>query len=67
MKSDNAVLGWLSFNGVLQAIKTLWGSVEPLLNSVLTASQIAVALATLVLIIYKILAARKASKIPNDD
>jgi hypothetical protein len=62
MKSDNAVLGWLSLNGVLQAIKSMFGVIEPYLNSILTASQILVALATFVLVIYKVLAARKAAK-----
>lgn len=66
MKSDNAVLGWLSVNGILQAIKTILGWVEPHLNSVLTISQIAVAIATVVLLFYKVRAARKASK-PDDE
>ena len=62
MKSDNAVLGWLSLNGILQAVKTVFGWVEPHLNSILTISQIAVAIATVVLLFYKVRAARRGAK-----
>jgi len=62
MKSDNAVLGWLSVNTLLQAAKSWFNVVEPYLNSALTVSQILVALATFVLIVYKVRAARKSAK-----
>lgn len=64
MKSDNAILGWLSFNGVLQATKSVTSAVEPYLASALTISQIAVAVASVVLIIWKIRTERKKG---NDD
>lgn len=67
MKSDNAVLGWLSLNGILQVIKSAVDAVEPYLNPILTVSQIAVAVATVVLIIYKIRAAKRADAESEDN
>lgn len=62
MKSDNAVLGWLSLNGILQVLKSAVAAVEPYLSPILTVSQIGVAVATVVLIIYKIRAAKRAER-----
>lgn len=62
MKSDNAVLGWLSLNGILQVLKSSVTAIEPYLSPILTISQIAVAVATVVLIVYKIRAAKHAEK-----
>jgi hypothetical protein len=67
MKSDNAILGWVSLNVLLQGIKSAVIAVEPYLASVLTLSQIAVAVATVILIVYKIRAARKAAKVSDDE
>lgn len=67
MKSDNAILGWVSLNVLLQGVKSAVSAVEPYLASALTLSQIAVAVATVILIIYKIRAARKSAKASDDE
>lgn len=60
--SDTAVLGWLSVNGVLQVVVSFVEAVKPVLSPLLTLSQIAVAVATVVLIYWKIRSARRAAK-----
>lgn len=56
------MLGWLSVNGVLQVVVSFVEAVKPVLSPLLTLSQISVAVATVVLIYWKIRAARRAAK-----
>lgn len=60
--SDTAVLGWLSVNGVLQLVVNFVEAVKPVLSPLLTMSQIAVAIATVILIYWKIRSAKRAAK-----
>lgn len=66
MKSDNVVLGWVSLNYFLQVIKGWFSAAEPYFAPVLTLCQIAVAIATVVWIVYKIRAARKLEKLDDE-
>lgn len=66
--SETAVLGWLSVNGLLQLIANFVEAVKPILTPLLTMSQIAVAIATVVLLYWKIRSARRAAKgVKNDE
>jgi hypothetical protein len=60
--TDTAVLGWLSVNGILQVITKLFHGALSHLSEILVVSQIAVAVATVILLFWKIRAARRSAK-----
>jgi hypothetical protein len=66
MKSDGPVVaGWLSLNGVLEVINWFVSNAGPYLGVLLTLCQIAVAVATVFWLFWKIKAAKR--KIDTDE